>query len=96
MWLSADSVEYDFCKRRGRPLDLDLCRDEDEAAESVGVTGGAENFGERKVKGLGNTGGMAGCAKRPKKSLLLLHRDTVSLSYWFGDCFCGSCYPSIQ
>ena len=54
MWLSADSVEYDFWRRpRGRPLDLDLCRDEDEAAESVGVTGGAEeNFGDCKVKGL--------------------------------------------
>ena len=26
----------------------------------------------------------------------IVHCDTVSLSYWFGDCFPGSCYPSIQ
>ena len=23
------------------------------------------------------------------------HRDAVSLSCWFGDCFCGSLYPSM-
>ena len=26
----------------------------------------------------------------------LKNGDTVSLSYWFGDCFCGSFYPSMQ
>ena len=29
-------------------------------------------------------------------SEVAVHPDTISLSYWFGDCFCGSCYPNIS
>ena len=55
MWLSEDSVEKDFWRRLRRPLDLDLCLDDEAAlpldtAECVGVTGGAGNCGSSSQK----------------------------------------------